>query len=368
MEEFTITVSQLNAYIKQIFEAEELLYNISVKGEISGLKSPTGNLAFFDLKDEFSQIHCVCFDESAYKSFRNGDFVVARGCPQFYTKGGRLDFNVNKLTPYGKGDLYLKFLQLKENLEAEGLFDVRAKKPLPKEINRIGVVTSETGAVIEDIINVATRRNPSINIVLYPTRVQGSGAEFEIKKGIEFFSNYNVDVIIVARGGGSFEDLNVFNMEVIARSAFECAKPIISAIGHETDFTILDFVADVRASTPSVAAELAVADIKSSQNLFKSQCLKLNTIIKNNLSDLKNQLQFKQSLVLNKMKEAINGYKYFVTLKMTILEKLNPNNILKIGYAKVSKGESTIVSSKQLSSGDKIKINFFDGKVEGEIK
>lgn len=198
--------------------------------------------------------------------------------------------------------------------------------------------------------------------------MQGSGAELEIKRGIEFFSYYNVDVIIVARGGGSFEDLNVFNSEILARKAFECPKPIISAIGHETDFTILDFVADVRASTPSVAAELAIADIQGRQKLFESQCSKLNMLIKNNFSNFANQLEFKQKLILNKMKETVNDYKYFITLKMNTLEKLNPNNILKLGYAKVSKNKKTITSSKQLDSGDIIKVTFFDGQVEGEVK
>lgn len=374
MEEIIISVSQLNTYIKQIFEAEELLFNISVKGEISGLKVPSKELAFFDLKDENSLIHCVCFEESVFKFFKNGDLVVARGTPKFYPKGGRLDFNVNKITHFGQGDLYLKFLQLKEKLTDEGLFDSKHKKNLPENIKRIGVITSETGAVIEDIINVATRRNPSVDIVIFPAKVQGIGAETEIVKGIEFFSEYNVDVIIIARGGGSFEDLNVFNSEIIARSAFKCPKPLVSAIGHETDFTILDFVADVRAPTPSAAAELVVSDIKEKHLIFKHQSMKLNTLMNSHILKFKNQLQFKQNFFLNNMKNSINEFKYELSLKKAILEKLNPNKILKAGYAKVSKYDKlsgkdcTITSVNQVAVGDIIEINFYDGKVKGEIK
>lgn len=374
MEEIIISVSQLNTYIKQIFEAEELLFNISVKGEISGLKVPSKELAFFDLKDENSLIHCVCFEESVFKFFKNGDLVVARGTPKFYPKGGRLDFNVNKITHFGQGDLYLKFLQLKEKLTNEGLFDSKHKKNLPENIKRIGVITSETGAVIEDIINVATRRNPSVDIVIFPAKVQGIGAETEIVKGIEFFSEYNVDVIIIARGGGSFEDLNVFNSEIIARSAFKCPKPLVSAIGHETDFTILDFVADVRAPTPSAAAELVVSDIKEKHLIFKHQSMKLNTLMNSHILKFKNQLQFKQNFFLNNMKNSINEFKYELSLKKAMLEKLNPNKILKAGYAKVSKYDKlsgkdcTITSVNQVAVGDIIEINFYDGKVKGEIK
>ena len=372
MNDLIISVSQLNKYIRQIFEAEELLFNISVKGEISGLKSPSKDIAFFDLKDENSQIRCVCFDGNVFENFRNGDCVVARGTPKFYAKGGRLDFNVNKLTLFGQGYLYLKFLELKEKLNKEGLFDINNKKTLTENVKRIGVVTSETGAVIEDIINVATRRNPSIDIVIFPAKVQGANAELDIIKGIEFFSNYNVDVIIIARGGGSFEDLNVFNSEIIARTAFNCPKPLVSAIGHETDFTILDFVADVRASTPSVAAELVVADIKGKEQVFKHKCLRLNELMSYQLLGAKDKIKAQQNDLLNNIKNLMNEYKYYISLKKTTLEKLNPNIILKAGYAKISKsGKSkvqTITSVKQIKIGDIVNIDFYDGKVKGEIK
>ncbi|MDD3397553.1 MAG: exodeoxyribonuclease VII large subunit [Clostridia bacterium] len=374
MEEIIISVSQLNTYITRIFQAEELLYNISVKGEISGLKTPSKDMAFFDLKDENSLIHCVCFDENVFKFFKNGDSVVARGTPKFYSKGGRLDFNVNKITMFGQGELYLKFLQLKEQLNKEGLFDNKIKKNLPENVKRIGVITSETGAVVEDIINISKRRNPSVDIIIYPAKVQGIGAELEIVRGIEFFSDYNIDVIIIARGGGSFEDLNVFNSEIIARSAFKCPKPLVSAIGHETDFTILDFVADVRAPTPSAGAELVISDIKEKKSIFKHQCSRLNDLINSHFAKAKNQFQYKQNFFLNNMKNLTNEYKYYLSLKKAMLEKLNPNNILKSGYAKVSKydiinnKECTITSVNQLVVGDIVDINFYDGKVKGEIK
>ena len=231
MEQKAISVSQLSGYIKGIFEAEELLHNIMVYGEISGLSILRGN-AYFSLKDEEAILSCVFFGADE-KNLKNGDLVVVTGTPRYYVKGGKLNFNVYKVEPFGVGELFKKFLETKERLAKEGFFDEDRKKEIPKDIKRIGVVTSEMGAVIQDIINVTTRRNKSIDIVLYPARVQGDGADKDIIEGIKFFENYNVDVIIVARGGGSFEDLMPFNSEELARVVFECTKPLISAVGHD---------------------------------------------------------------------------------------------------------------------------------------
>ncbi|MDD4408513.1 MAG: exodeoxyribonuclease VII large subunit [Clostridia bacterium] len=371
MNEIVISVSQLNLYIRQIFDAEELLYNISVKGEISGLKIAR-DVAFFSLKDENCQIPCVCFNVDIIKLFHDGDMVIARGSPKFYAKGGKLDFNINKITRDGKGDIFLQFLQLKERLESEGLFDAKFKKLLPQNIKVVGVVTSETGAVIKDIINITTRRNHGVDIVIYPAKVQGESAKKEIINGINFFSNYNVDVIIIARGGGSFEDLNVFNSEEIARCVFNCTKPLISAIGHETDFTILDFVADIRAPTPSAAAELITSDLKEKKLLIIQKYEKLNLIIQGKFSDLKYQLNLKRNSFLKNMQNLNDEQKYYITIKAAMLEKLNPKNILKSGYAKISKnmisGEETVISATQLQSDDEILISFYDGKIVGNIK
>jgi len=367
MQERTITVTQLANYIKQIFEAEELLFNISVVGEVSGFKIVRG-IAYFDLKDDNALISCVCFEGEKYKQTQNGDSVIAKGTPNFYVKGGRLNFNVSKILPYGKGDLFLKFLQLKETLEKEGLFDIKYKKTIPQDIKRIGVITSQTGAVIEDIINIATRRNPAVDIVVYPSKVQGSGADIEIIQGIDFFENYNVDIIIVARGGGSMEDLNIFNSEILARRVFECKKFVVSAIGHETDFTILDFVADLRAPTPSASAELVVENIQDKKSMFLKQCLRLKSSFENFDLFYKNIIERYKTKILNNIEIINNEYKYWISLKTSSLERLNPNTILKMGYAKVNKGKDVIISKTNLQVGDKITITFSDGEVGGRVE
>lgn len=251
-----ITVSQLNGYIKNIFEAEELLHNISVVGEVFGV-STSRNITYFQLKDETAAIPCVCFYPALAPLIEEGKQIVATGSPNYYIKGGRLSFNVTKVEAAGQGKLYEEFLRLKQKLELEGLFDAAHKKPMPQSIKRIGVITSKDGAVIQDIKNVSWRRNPSIDIVLYPVKVQGKNAEDEIAHAIDALSEYpDIDVIVVARGGGSLEDLWAYNTEIVARATYNCVKPIVSAVGHETDFTIIDFVSDLRAPTPSAAAEL----------------------------------------------------------------------------------------------------------------
>ena len=366
MQEIIISVGQLGNYIKQIFDAEEMLYDISVKGEISGFRI-FRNIAYFDLKDEICVMPCVCFNGNDYSSIRNGDSVVVRGTPRFYVKGGRLSFNVNKISPAGQGDLFLKYLRLKEQLEKEGLFALDIKKPLPKTIKRIGVISSPTGAVIEDIINVATRRNPSIDIVLYPSKVQGAGADREVIKGIDFFENYDVDLIIVARGGGSFEDLDCFNSEDLARRVFACNKVIISAIGHETDYTILDFVADLRAPTPSASAELAVEDFIYKKTIFNNKVKKFITLGLNIINQKKHNLDYKLLKLSNAVENKLEDTKFYLSLIETKLEKLNPNNILKMGYAKISKNKMPITSKNQLHKEDKIEIVLKDGVVLAEI-
>ena len=206
-----ITVTQLSTYLKQIFDSEELLHNISVVGEVSGYSNVRGT-AYFSLKDSGSVLSCVCFTADDFHDIKNGDSVVVVGTPRYYVKGGKLNFNVVKIEHYGENILYQRFMELKAKLEQKGYFDPSHKKPLPKNIKRIGVVSSEGGAVIQDIINVRTRRNPAIDIVLYPVKVQGENAEYEIAKGIQILDNYDVDVIIVARGGGSMKELQAFNI------------------------------------------------------------------------------------------------------------------------------------------------------------
>ena len=375
-------------YFKQIFDAEELLYNIRVVGEISGL-SVVRNVAYFVLKDENAAMSCVCFETTNF-SYSNGDKVILTGTPRYYVKGGKLNFNVQRIEKFGLGDLYQQFLILKARLEAKGYFDQEHKIGLPPTIKRIGVVTSKEGAVIQDIINIRTRRNPYIDIVLYPAKVQGIGAEYEIAKGIKTLDGYDVDAIIVARGGGSLEDLAPFNTEVVADAVYNAKKFIMSAVGHETDYTICDFCSDMRAPTPSAAAELLCADINEQKRTYNSLIIRLKPAIQNmyidkhtqfvglvknliyNFSDLNSRSKSDLKNNLVKFKYLINQFygdnynKFFILQNR--LSKLNPNEILKLGYSVVKRNDCYITSARSLNISDMITIKFSDGEVKARIE
>ena len=380
-----ITVTVFNNYVKNIFNSEELLHNIKIVGEVFGI-SMSKNSCYFSIKDEECSLPCVCFYSDIMKDIKEGDSVVVTGSPNFYTKGGRFNFVVSKLEPYGLGLLYQRFLELKDKLEKEGLFDTSHKKEIPKNIKRIGVVTSKDGAVIQDIKNVAWRRNQAVDIVLYDTKVQGNNAEFEIAKGIEFFSNYSgVDVVIVARGGGSLEDLSAYNTEVVARATYNCEKPIVSAVGHETDFTIIDFVSDLRAPTPSAAAELLTQDTKLSLNTFKREISRLSRLIDLYSANLNMQFTGTKNIILSLAEDYLNkenlrfeklthnlsskldafilNADYSLKLKLANLDKLNPLDILALGYAKIEQDGTNIGKRKELNLNKPIDINFIDGKI-----
>lgn len=386
MEKKALTVSQVGTYIKNIFDAEEMLHDIDVVGEVSGF-SITRDIAYFSLKDENSLLSCVLFGAGKYANIKNGDSVVVTGTPRYYVKGGRLNFNATKIEPFGQGLLFKQFLELKQKLELEGLFAKEHKKAIPKNVKTIGVVTSEGGAVIQDIINVSTRRNPQINIVLYPVKVQGNKAENEIVKGIEFFSEYeSVDVVIVARGGGSMEDLQPYNTEIVARATFACKKPIVSAVGHETDFTIIDFVSDLRAPTPSAAAELVcenkveqvetlkklVSHLKSAAisvlgdkyRLFQVDCMRLEKDSQSMLSFAKTQIHSKLARLQSIVLSGVSDKAYGLGLLQKSLEKLNPTAVLERGYAKIEVGGKRVDSVEQLEVGQTFMTYFKDGKVE----
>ena len=259
------SVSQVSSYIKNMFDQDYMLGSIQVRGEISNLKYHSSGHIYFSLKDEKAVIACVMFRSSAASlSFRmqEGMGVVAVGSISVYVEAGRYQLYVNRVVPEGQGNLAERFEQLKVRLEEKGLFAPEYKQPIPFYAKKIGIVTAPTGAAVRDIINVATRRNPYVQLILYPATVQGETAKESIVCGIKALEAYGVDVMIVGRGGGSIEDLWAFNEEVVAQAIFDCSVPIISAVGHETDFTIADFVADLRAPTPSAAAELAVTDIR----------------------------------------------------------------------------------------------------------
>ena len=262
------SVGQVNAYIKSMFTQDYVLRRIYVKGEISNCKYHTSGHIYFSLKDESGTIACVMF-ASARKglafSMKNGQQVIVLGTVNVYERDGRYQLYASEIILDGAGLLYEKFEALKRELEEMGIFAPEYKQPIPRFIHRLGVVTAPTGAAIRDIIQVSKRRNPGIEIILYPALVQGEGAAESVAKGIRMLDDYGVDLMIVGRGGGSIEDLWAFNEEITARAIFNCRTPVISAVGHETDTTIADYVADLRAPTPSAAAELAVADLRSVQ-------------------------------------------------------------------------------------------------------
>lgn len=380
------TVSQINRIIKDLIDNEVILEDIIVTGELSSF-SVTRNIAYFTLKDNDNLLSCVQFN--CNQSFQIGDMVQCRGNIKYYPKGGKLTFQTLKLELCGQGELYQQFLQLKEKLEKEGLFADEHKIPLPRFINSIGVVTSATGAVLQDIKNVSSRRNPNLDIYVYDAQVQGKYAVNDVIQGITYFDNMtDVDVIIVARGGGSIEDLMPFNNEELARVAFICNKPIISAVGHETDFSILDFVADLRAPTPSAAAELVTYDKKdliryitdlysSIQNKVenKVQDLDFNTQmlisqIGKNVDDIVNDEILKiNNLSVNLDKNIDNKLSntmYRVDIATNTLDKLNPIKLLKSGYSVVTK-ENNVVAVDNVNINDIIDIRLENANLKAKV-
>ncbi len=381
----TITVTKFNNYVKNIFNAEELLHNIKIVGEVFGV-SVSKTAIYFSIKDEESSLPCVCFYTQLVRDLKEGDQVVVTGSPNFYTKSGRFNFVVSAVEPFGQGLLYQKFAELKERLSKEGLFDQAHKKPIPASVKRIGVVTSKEGAVIQDIKNVTWRRNPSIDIVLYDTKVQGNSAEFEIADGINFFSEYpDVDVVVVARGGGSLDDLWAYNTETVARATYNCKKPIVSAVGHEVDFTIIDFVSDLRAPTPSAAAELLTSDIENQRKVLKREASRLSFLLQNYVADKnllfngtkniilqfldssikenKSRLQKLAATLSTKLNTILIEQDYRLKLKLAELNKLNPLDILRLGYAKIEQQGKSVKTKSQLDLNRPIEINFSDGQV-----
>ena len=368
MERKPISVSVLANYIKQIFDAEVLLNNIEVIGEISTYTISGGN-AFFVIKDDNALLNCVLFGADEFPKFKVGDKVIVKGTPKYYVKGGKLNFNATDIKLFGDGDIFKRLQELKERLDKEGLFDATHKKPLSKQINRIGVVTSETGAVIHDIINVVTRRNSNQDIVLFPIKVQGIGADVEIAKAINYFSNYpDVDAVIVGRGGGSDEDLMNFNSEIVARAIYDCKKFIVSAVGHETDWTICDLVADLRAPTPSAAAELLTKDGTERRHTLELLMKNISSAMQNIILEKNNQLDILYTKLDGTMQTYIKTKTETFNLIKQNLTNLNPLKILELGYAKVECGSEQVSSKSQVKVDDELKIYFADGKVKAKVK
>ena len=389
MEENYIYVSQINNYIKNIFEAEVLLQNICVYGEVGSFKISNG-IAYFNIQDDSGLLSCVLFNAGRFETPNVGDMVLVKGSVGYYAKGGKLSFNAYSIEPYGKGMLYEAFLKLKAKLEEKGYFDLSHKKPLPERVKRIGVVSSSTGAVIQDIIDVTRRRNDGIDIVLYPVKVQGLGAETQIAEGINFFSDYkDVDVVIVARGGGSLEDLQPFNTEIVADATYACKKPIVSAVGHETDYTIIDFVADLRAPTPSAGAELVAwrKDIEISKILSFADDLEgsiekkideraneLNILVKgltynvaSSISTSVNKLDGLNSKMFSIIENKLVKTESNILKYETVLTKSNPKTLADKGFIKVLKNGKIIKSANELGIKDDVVLDFVDGNVNAQI-
>ena len=380
-----LTVSQLNEYIAGVFEDEQVLHGIIVTGEISDRKK-SGYRTFFSLRDGEYALSCVSF---APVNINDGDKVEVTGYVSFYKKSGRVSFIAESVELAGEGDLVLKLKALKEKLLAEGIFANRP--PLPEIVKKICVITSESGAVIHDILSVVRDKNPMTNVLLFDTRVQGGESARSIIEALEAINRkpFGCDVIIIARGGGSSLDLNSFNDEALARAVSKSAIPIISAIGHETDYTLCDLAASKRAGTPSIAAELAVTPLKDylERIYFLSVALasKINAIysdaqrrVVRKADALSRQtdkilgecyLEVKhQSLKMQRQIDSIYAAKEDKTKNlMHILDKLSPLKVLSSGYAKVLKEGKEVSSASELNKGEEIGIVFADGKVNAEI-
>ena len=381
------TVRELNKIIKDLIDNEIVLEDITVSGELSSF-SITRNIAYFTLKDSDNLLNCVMF--GAKTEFSVGDMVQISGNVKYYPKGGRLTFNAYKIELSGQGELYKQFIELKEKLQKEGLFDEKNKIPIPRFISSIGVVTSATGAVLQDIKNVTRRRNPNLDIYVYDASVQGKFAVSDVIEGITYFDNLSdVDVIIVARGGGSLEDLMPFNNAELARVAFICNKPLISAVGHETDFSILDFVADLRAPTPSAAAELVTFDSLELSRQIEHMQYNIETKFINIVGDIASNIDYyindidrninsmindellHVNDILNRMDTSISNKvdktRYGVDIVLNTLDKLNPARLLKSGYSYVENENGETVNYKNININDKISVTTADVKLQALV-
>lgn len=388
------SVGQVNRYVKNMFVQDFFLQKIYVKGEVSNCKYHTSGHIYFSLKDETGVLSCVMFaGHRRGLSFRmkDGDRIIAGGAVDVYERDGRYQLYVKEITLEGAGALYERFLQLKAELEDMGMFAEEYKQPIPSFVKKLGVVTAPTGAAIQDIRNISYRRNPYIQIVLYPALVQGDGAAASISRGIRMLDTAGMDVIIVGRGGGSIEDLWAFNEEEVARAIFECRTPVISAVGHETDFTIADFVADLRAPTPSAAAELAVSDYRSivdaqramedrlhrSMNakldLWRSRLEQYQTKLKflspeNRLRENRQRLVDAEERIRAAMEGRVRDYRHTLSLYLERFGGLSPLGKLNQGYSYVADRQGRAVTSiSGIQKGDSLTISVTDGTIEAVV-
>lgn len=387
----TITVSQLNAYVKSLIENDPRIAIVNVSGEISNFKNHfSSGHWYFTLKDANASIRCVMFRSSASKvRFRveDGLAVVLKGRVSVYEKDGQYQFYAEEMHPLGEGDLALQFKQVKEKLEQEGLFDTDSKRTLPKFPKRIAVITSDTGAAVRDILNITSTRYPSCEIVMCPVLVQGDNAARDMIATLDrVYKLDDIDTIIIGRGGGSAEDLHCFNDEMLARKIYESPFPVISAVGHETDFTICDFVADVRASTPSHAAELAVPDWRELKkrvdvisSLLKSTALRKYDIYNSKLQalslkvspdSLERIVENKQldvdrlsDKIANQIKFSLQNSANKAANLAARIDALSPLKVMARGFSTVTKDGEYVTSTDKINAGDNITVKFNDGDI-----
>lgn len=410
------SVTQINGYIKNLFKQDYMLRRISIRGEVSNCKYHGTGHIYFTLKDQQSALACVMFRSNRSGlafPMRDGDRVVVTGSVEIFERDGRYQMYASSIVKEGAGILYERFLALKAELEEMGMFAEEYKQPIPALVRRLGIVTSPTGAAVQDIRTVSTRRNPGIQLILYPALVQGEGAVESICKGIETLDALGLDAIIVGRGGGSLEDLWAFNEEAVARAIFYCKTPVISAVGHETDTSISDFVADLYAPTPSAAAELAVADIRSVLNKKDQYRRLLGTLMNRKLSEQsqklkgyrqrwnylspENQIREKRQRLLNLeealtecMEERIRASKdrverlrglvedrpfrilkekrHQLQIRIERMKGCSPLERLNQGYSYVEKDDKAVKSITQVAQGDLLTIQVKDGSIHAQVQ
>ena len=389
------TIRQVNRYISNMFTQDFMLNRIYVKGEVSNCKYHTSGHIYFSLKDDSGSLACVMFagSRSGLKfHMENGQSVIVLGNISVYERDGKYQLYAKEIVLDGIGLLYEKFQAMKQELEDMGMFAPEYKQPIPAFSRRVGIVTAPTGAAIRDIMNISYRRNPYVQLILYPALVQGEGAADSIVRGIEILDQSGVDVIIVGRGGGSMEDLWAFNEEKVARAIFQCNTPVISAVGHETDFTIADYVADLRAPTPSAAAELAVADIIGIQEQLQKMEERFRTRMTDRIEDGRrevrhlqsrlnvlspqNQIREKYQILTEKeeklqylMRLVLKNKRHQMLLYAERMKGLSPLDKLKQGYSYTADEEGHKVTEvDQVQEGDLLQIYVSDGQILAEVK
>ena len=388
------SVGQVNNYIKNMFAQDFMLHHISIKGEVSNCKYHSSGHIYFTIKDAQGAMSAIMFSGNRRGltfQMKEGDKVIVTGSVEVYERDGKYQIYARQIELDGAGNLYLQFEALKRELEEMGMFAGEYKQAIPKYAKTIGIVTAPTGAAVQDIRNIATRRNPYVQLILYPALVQGEGAAPSIVNGIHVLERLGVDVIIVGRGGGSIEDLWAFNEEIVARAIFECQVPIISAVGHETDTTIADYVADLRAPTPSAAAELAVYDYRTTMLELENRKRHMQMILarkvefarerlshyetrlrylspKNRLNENRRILMDLEECLERAMKEKLNEKRQRLLYLSQQLEVYSPLKKLQQGFSYVEdRTHKAIKSIEQVETGDKVTIHVLDGEIEATV-